>query len=174
MNRLKLVIFDLDDTLFDSTGQLGSPGNNIENIRLFPGVTGLLEGIRARGIRAVVVSTGDPAIQELKVQVLGLRNLLDAVYICASPEDKQTLFERCFREFGVQPQETLVVGDRIDREIQWGKSAGCVTVRVLHGRHSAMISTGENQVGDFTIQNIAVLGLWFGPWLSPGRPETES
>lgn len=157
MNRLRLAIFDLDDTLFDTSGQLDETCEGIENISLFPHVGDLLREIRSKGVSAAIVSTGDHLFQEKKVEILGLRQLVDAVYICDSPEDKLALFKRCLHEFAARPRETLVVGDRIDREILFGRMLGCITVRVLQGKHSSMIPQIEDQVADYTIQSIAAL-----------------
>jgi FMN phosphatase YigB (HAD superfamily) len=157
MNRLKLVIFDLDDTLFDSSGQLKPPDVGIESIRLFAGVPETLRDLRAQGFSLAIVSTGDGTLQEKKIQILGLRELVDAVHICDLPEEKQILFRRCFGDFGVLPSETLVVGDRIDREVQWGNALGCVTAQVLQGRHQHMTPVGELQEARFKIAGIPEL-----------------
>jgi len=161
MNRIQLVIFDLDDTLCDTSGQIEPAEQGVDRIKLFPGVTDLIEGIRRRGARAVVVSTGDRRLQESKIEFLGLRSRVDAVLICDLPEEKLALFKQCLREFDAPPHETLVVGDRIDREIRFGKTLHCITVRVLQGKHCGMIPTGESEIADFSIQNIAALRRWF-------------
>src|SRR5207249_2286643 len=109
---MKLAILDLDDTLFDSSRQLNATHDGIEHIVLFPGVRELLREIKAMGIYTAIVSTGDQFIQNKKVEILGLRQIVDVVYICDLPEDKLALFERCLNEFTAQPRETLVVGDR--------------------------------------------------------------
>ena len=157
MKRLKLAVFDLDDTLFDTSGQLDESYERIEDITLFPLVTELLQKIRSQGVNLAIVSTGNHLIQDKKVEVLRLRQFVDVVYICALPEEKLTLFRRCLNEFAAEPCETLIVGDRIDREILFGRMLGCVTVRVLQGKHSHMIPRTQDEVADYTIKGIAAL-----------------
>jgi FMN phosphatase YigB (HAD superfamily) len=169
MNRLKLVIFDLDDTLCDTSRQLTSRRPEMERIELFSGVPSLLKTIRARGIHTAIVSTGDVKSQEAKLRRLGLPRFVDKVLVCAFPEEKRALFRRCLRLFKAKPKETLIVGDRIDREIQFGNALGCVTVRVLQGRHCGRIPTDDNQVADFTVRELPLLRLWFNDWLVPKR-----
>jgi 4-nitrophenyl phosphatase len=43
------------------------------------------------------------------------------------------LFEVCLERLGVSPRETLVVGDRLDTDIQGGQSSNCKTALVLSG-----------------------------------------
>jgi HAD superfamily hydrolase (TIGR01662 family) len=155
-----LVIFDLDDTLFDTTGQLDSTASGLDRITLFPAVRGLLTHLRSQGIRATIVTTGDEALQQRKVEILGLRALVDAVHICALPEGKAQLFERCLQEFGVEPGRTWIVGDRIDREIAAGNRMGCVTIRVMQGRHSSRVPQEPAEHATVTIPGIAgVMGM---------------
>jgi FMN phosphatase YigB (HAD superfamily) len=157
MNPLKLVIFDLDDTLCDTSGQIQSASQSLGHVQLFAGVPELLADLRAKGLHTAIVSTGDPLVQEEKIAFLGLRALVDAVLICAQPEEKLTLFQRCLRDFGARPEETLVVGDRIDREISFGKQLGCVTAWALQGRHSRRLPSGEGERADFVLHNISEL-----------------
>jgi FMN phosphatase YigB (HAD superfamily) len=157
MRRLKLVIFDLDDTLFDTSGQLDETYQGIGQIVVFPGVESLLKHLVSKGVFTAIVSTGNRFTQIKKIEILRLRNLVDAVHICKLPEGKLNLFRRCFREFDAQPRETLVVGDRIDQEIRYGKMLGCVTVRVLQGKRSHMAPGEKSQEADFSISNIGAL-----------------
>lgn len=157
MTAPSLVIFDLDDTLFDTTGQLDSTYSRLESITPFPAVGALLEHLRSRSIRATIVTTGDELIQQRKIDILGLRERVDAVHVCATPEGKAGLFEQCLRDFGAEPGQTWVVGDRIDREIAAGNRMGCVTVRVMQGRHSVRTPTEPEENATVTIAGIAEL-----------------
>ena len=100
---------------------------------------------------------GNPSVQEEKIGFLGLRALVDAVLICERPEEKLTLFQQCLRDFDARPEETLVVGDRIDREISFGKQLGCVTAWALQGRHSRKLPSGEGERVDFVLHHITEL-----------------
>ncbi|MFZ6020931.1 MAG: HAD-IIA family hydrolase [Chloroflexota bacterium] len=43
------------------------------------------------------------------------------------------LFQLALQQMGTQPEETLVIGDRLDTDILGGKNAGCKTALVLTG-----------------------------------------
>lgn len=157
MSRLKLVVFDLDDTLFDTSGQLDETYKAIDQIVLFPGAEQLLKHLHSRGVNTAIVSVGNRHIQLKKIRILRLRALIDAVHICRLPEGKLSLFTRCCCKFNAEPRETLVVGDRIDQEIMYGKKFGCVTVRVLQGKRSNLAPSDESQEADFSIRSIGEL-----------------
>jgi HAD superfamily hydrolase (TIGR01662 family) len=170
VSPLKLVIFDLDDTLCDTSGNFESTDGKVEELALFPAVEDLLIELRSQDVQAAIVSTGERTLQERKVAILGLRALVDAVYFCDAPEGKLGLFKQCFQDFHVSPRQTLVVGDRIDREITYGKMLGCTTVRLRQGRHQVMTPEAEAQMPDYTLQNIAALRTWIALWrLEPGE-----
>jgi 4-nitrophenyl phosphatase len=56
------------------------------------------------------------------------------------------LYEIAFAKMGIKPEETLVVGDRLETDIAGGKELGCRTVLVLSG------VTGEEEVKDDPFQ----------------------
>ncbi len=69
---------------------------------------------------------------------------------------------KCSSEYNAKPQEIIVVGDRVDREILYGKKLGFVTVRVLQGRHRNLTAENEKLKADFTIQNITAVQQLLG------------
>ncbi len=81
MNRPKLIVFDLDDTLCDTSAAREAGSLHVEIIKLFPGVTDLLEMIHRRGIHTVIVSTGDHDLQERKMEMLSDSGILWMRYI---------------------------------------------------------------------------------------------
>lgn len=165
INGFKLLIFDLDDTLYPTPIRRSPASAPIDGIVPFPGVPDLIKAVRARGASIAIVTTGEFARQKRKIALLGLGELVDAVFICQKPEGKLALFKRCLARFGAHAHETLVVGDRIDREISFGNALGCVTVRLLQGKHRKMVPRKDGEFPTFTIYQLDVLRLWFTPWL---------
>jgi len=84
--------------------------------RTFPTPEGLVPGTGAI-IAAVEAATDQPAL------------------IVGKP--KPLLFQMALERLGTRPEETLVVGDRLETDIAGGQAAGCRTALVLSGVTSA-------------------------------------
>lgn len=155
---LKLVIFDLDDTLYDRWGQLDETYGNLPNIKLFPDALQLLNAIK---VPKVLISKGDPEIQQKKIDVLGIRPFFEEICVCASPEEKQALFTRLMEKYAItDPKEIAVIGDRLDSEIRYGKLAGFITIRLVHGKYKDLKPRDAFEVPDYTIRELKeVLGI---------------
>jgi len=69
----------------------------------------------------------------------GAGSLLAALQTCTDKEPiiagkpNPTLFEFAVKSLGLSPEETLVIGDRLDTDILGGVNAGCKTALVLTG-----------------------------------------
>ena len=122
-----IVIFDLDDTLFDTTGQL------MPNISLFSDTLSTLDALDAV---KVLVTRGDKKLQEQKIAILGIRKCFDDIIICPTPDDtKKAAFELILKKYAVSARDAWVVGDRINVEIRSGNLLGMNTVHFHHGKH---------------------------------------
>lgn len=152
---MKLVIFDLDDTLFDTTGQLAGSYEKLESITPFEHTVPILEKLRDRKIPIVLVTTGDEAIQRKKLDLLKIHHLFDSVAICAEGDSKKDLIRQALFSYEItDPKDAYVVGDRIDREILFGNQLGCTTVRVLHGKRKDWQPEGSDQEPDISIASL--------------------
>lgn len=148
----KLVIFDLDDTLYDRFGQLDETYRNLPNIKLFPDTLQVLQALRAP---KVLISKGDPIIQQKKVDVLGIRPYFKEIRICATPEEKQALFRELMQKYRItEPKDIAVIGDRIDSELRAGKMLGFLTIRLLHGKYKGLKPKDAFEVPDYTIKKL--------------------
>jgi len=148
---MNVVIFDLDDTLFDRWGQLDETYRNLPNIKPFPETK---EVLLAPGFKKVLVSRGDPAIQNKKVEVLGIKNFFDDIFVCSTLGEKKELFERIAKKYKAKKGEVFIVGDRIDSEIRYGNMLGFVTILLKHGKYKDLKPKDEFEVPTFTIQNL--------------------
>lgn len=156
--QFQLVIFDLDDTLFDTLGQLAGSYKNISHITLFAGVRPVLLYLKNAGVKLFLVSVGDQKIQRQKIDVLGLAGDFTGIFVCPFREDKEEIFKRLIADYAAgEAVKVLVVGDRIDSEICYGNKLGCVTVRVLTGRYRDLKSSNDLEKPDYEIKDIADL-----------------
>ncbi len=152
---MKLVIFDLDDTLFDTTGQLAGSYEKLDTITPFEHTIPVLNALRAKNIRIVLVTTGDESIQRRKLELLRLAHLFDSVAICADGDSKLDLMrETLFAAKLADSKEAYVVGDRIDREIMYGNRLGCTTVRLLQGKRKDWQPENDEQKPTITLKSI--------------------
>ncbi|MAG22135.1 MAG: hypothetical protein CL943_02415 [Candidatus Diapherotrites archaeon] len=219
MGKVKAIIFDLDDTLFDCSGQLVQaarkraakvmagkidadeqqilkkqnqlykefgPSFNVFNkicddyklknkdkcvdaalkaynsgevgkISLFNEVIPLLEKLKAKKIKLVLITSGIHSRQQKKIKLLGLREWMDLIFIHDIEKltvSKRTLFKEAIQALGLKPSECISVGDRIQREIKIGNSMGMTTIRLLQGRFRSMKPKNALEEPDFEIKNL--------------------
>jgi putative hydrolase of the HAD superfamily len=94
--------------------------------RVFEDVLPALSAIRSAGVRTVVVSNWDAALEGLLVE-LGLRRQLDAVvssgaFGVAKPDP--AIFLEALRRVGIAPEHALHVGDSLVDDVQGARAAG--------------------------------------------------
>src|SRR3990167_8306192 len=108
----KVLIFDLDDTLYERFGIVGDKGENLKQAELYPGVKEFLHHFKGR---RVLVTKGNPELQNRKIDFLRIRELFDEIVICPSDESKKECFQEMMKRF--PSEEYWVIGDRVDSEI---------------------------------------------------------
>ena len=69
------------------------------------------------------------------------------------------LAETAMHRMGVTPQQTLLVGDRLQTDIKCGKNAGCATAAVLTGVSSRadIEALPANERPDYVLQSVVEL-----------------
>ena len=109
--------------------------NLVRETRLFPGITPLLEALRARGLRWGIVTNKPRFLTDPLVEQLGLHK--DAACVVSgdttanSKPHPEPLLYAC-RECGSTPAQCLYVGDAA-RDIEAGRVAGMQTLVALFG-----------------------------------------
>lgn len=90
-----------------------------------PGVLPLLEGLRRRVGRLVVVSDYEP---EAKLEALGLGGRFDRCYAAEEAgrlKPDPAVFRRALADLGIPPEALLHLGDRADTDGAAAAAAGC-------------------------------------------------
>ena len=144
-----LIIFDLDNALFDRLGQVPSDytPDHINKITLFPGARKFLEEVNAKKI--LLTKETDKDLQNWKIDVLKIRDLFDEVIICYENHEKRGIIQDIVRRF---PEEKIwVYGDRIDSEIRYGNEFGCETIKMHSGPWKDLKPKDELEVPNHTI-----------------------
>jgi len=130
--------------------------DEVDDIDLFSDVVPTLHELRSRGIHVFLVTDGVHRRQEAKIRVLGLESLCEAIVI--NDVERGALVEECFeqllREYDLQPDEVLSVGDRIHHEVKAANTLGIISCQMLHGRFSALQPRGELETPDYRIERI--------------------
>ena len=104
-----------------------------ELLELAPGALDLVGELRARGCRLGIVTNGFAATHHEKVDRLGLRPYVDALFLAdemgmVKPDPE--VFRHACRTLGSEPARTAMVGDRYDRDVVGAAAAGLFTVLI--------------------------------------------
>ncbi|MEO8637976.1 MAG: HAD family hydrolase [Candidatus Taylorbacteria bacterium] len=155
MKSTKLYIFDLDDTLYDTSFRLDEVTPNFETMKLFPDA---LEILKKKEPEKILVTHGERKRQEKKIKTLGIRGYFKEIYICADGTEKLELFKKIVKEYGVEnPKNCVIIGDRVDTEIRFGNMLGCVTVYLPRGKYSKLSPVDAIEIPTYTIHSFAEL-----------------
>lgn len=104
--------------------------NIIMNVpaELFDGVKEVLETLKKRGYRMVLLSEGNKKLQKKTLEAHNLQQYFDDIVLCSQKDRRYFLDirDRWYKDDG--KSIFLVVGDRIERDIGPGKEVGAKTV----------------------------------------------
>lgn len=107
------------------------------DICLFPGVLPLLAALKARS-HWLAVATGKsrPGLDQA-LRAVELQGLFDSSRTADETAGKPDplMLQQLMREFGVQPDRVLMVGDTT-HDLQLAANAGCASVAVSYGAHA--------------------------------------
>lgn len=104
----------------------------------FPEIDGLLVELKSRGYLLGIVTNGVPDLQREKIAGCGVAHLFDRSVVsgeidCGKPDPG--IFHHICRELGVEPADSVMVGDNPERDVAGAIAAGMRSVWVQrHGR----------------------------------------
>ncbi len=131
----------------------------VGKLTLFPGTRPLLRLLKKNGVRAFIVSFGEPAIQRAKVKALGLDQEPAVEAVFYADRDRLLTKEAAFRKIQKMTRlpaaQILVVGDRPMSEIRAGKELGMHTVRIHRGEFVSQFPAGAEEEPDYVVRNIS-------------------
>ena len=97
----------------------------------------LLDSLRSRGIKTGLVANSwpDPArLLRADVEAFGLADLLDVIVFSEEVgyrKPQPEIFLHALAELGVDPENAMFVGDRLDTDVQGAAQVGMATVQAL-------------------------------------------
>ncbi|MHC4267239.1 MAG: uridine diphosphate-N-acetylglucosamine-binding protein YvcK [Planctomycetota bacterium] len=124
------------DNEFVNTVLKAYNSNEVTDIKLFPDVIPTLKKLAQEQYKLFLLTTGIHERQYKKIELLNLKPYFDEIII--NDQEVGLLMEDCFeaivRKHSLNPQNIVVVGDRLREELRIAKSMGMVAVQMLHGR----------------------------------------
>lgn len=106
----------------------------VENLCLLPQVRELLMCLRSK-YHTCVLTAGETGLQEAKILRLKLREVVDDIMIAdtGAEQEKEATIAAFLLRYGHTSGSTLVIGNRLDKEIRAGNRLGLPTVWVRRG-----------------------------------------
>ncbi len=103
--------------------------------------------------KLILVSQGSKDSQNKRIDALGIRDYFEEIYL---PErgKKKEIFEEIFSNLGLDANQILVVGDRIDGELKIANELGMQTCRIARGKYKILEPRFQNEEPDFTINTL--------------------
>lgn len=156
---LQAVVFDLDDTLLDTSAFLiPVQGTALYEKRItdpLPLMPGALENLAylVQKYRLYLLTFGDPVIQNKKIQALGISTYFREICVASAQanQSKETYFVELTQKH--PPDKMLSIGNRKSQEIRWAKKLGLKTCWFRYGEHLDEQESSAWDVPDFEIEN---------------------
>lgn len=120
----------------------------------YPDTVPTLLELRDRGYRLGVITEGRSVKQWEKLIRLGLQHFFHAVVISEEVQKQKPdaeMFRIAAAKIGCRPKEAVMVGDRLDKDIQGAKEAGMVTVQVMKGKYMTRTPEKKTQEPDYVV-----------------------
>ncbi len=155
LSEKTVVVFDLDDTLYDRLGQIRDAHRfeDVKNITLLPGAKDVITNT---SIIPILLTYGpEEEYQNTKIDVLGIRELFSEIHVCSKREEKQEILKKIREKY---PHSTVIsVGDRVDNEIMHGNRKGTITVHIKRGKYAKVTPQSNIQQPTFKITQLSEL-----------------
>jgi putative hydrolase of the HAD superfamily len=129
-------------------------------IEPYPDAIGTLSMIHNLGLRSAVISNGIREQQTRKVEALGLSPLLDGEFYSEDVgrnKPARPVFQHALRGVGVDPAESLMVGDLCHVDVKGGRASGMLTCWLRIGAYSHLTPKNESEEPDYTIPRLTDL-----------------
>lgn len=132
--------------------------NVAEKIYLFKGAEKMLEEMQ-HTFTLHLVTSGNLDTQNQKIKQLDIQDFFKDIY-CVDPmkgQSKSDAFKKIFKCADNDLKDFLCIGNRLDQEINMGKTVGFDTCYVRHGEYIHMKPSCKEEEPDYTIENITEL-----------------
>jgi putative hydrolase of the HAD superfamily len=144
----------------------------VQEIRLFPDVFGFLQNIRNESaVQLGIISDGLPIKQWEKILRLGIDTFIPNVFISEEVGIKKPnpkLFSLAVEKVGVNPENSIYIGDRFDNDIVPAKQIGMHTCLVHRlGKYDRDLDDDAKALVDFECKDFKEFWRILQPYLKP-------
>lgn len=144
----KHLIFDLDGTVLDSY-EKNAPYENAERV---------LTELQSMA-HLSLVTAGNSAVQWNKLEKHNLKRFFDPITVVKEKKEKLAALSTFQPGIGyvsasVSCADVIVIGDRIEYEIKFGRRFGFTTVRILQGPHRIHRPKHSHEQADIEIHKL--------------------
>lgn len=121
-----------------------------------PATKETLKKLKEQGHTLAIVSHGVPEQQMQKIIVAGIdQSLFTTIYI-TEKLDKELYYQKLLQENNFSKDQTVVIGDSIERDLLPAKELGIHTIHIRQGRGKNMVYTQET-MPSFSISSLKEL-----------------
>jgi len=146
---------------FISAAVMAYHKEKIDSIRLYDDVKPTLMKLKKNKIKTSIITDGIPIKQWEKILRLNIDSLIELVVISDQigvRKPNPWLFEFCLKKFAVKGEETLYIGDRIDKDIIPAKKNNIISVYIHRGgkydSYKNESESSEYKIPDYEINNL--------------------
>jgi putative hydrolase of the HAD superfamily len=158
---IKWIVWDLDDTLLDTTGLLlpiAKTPQYFERIRQkLPLIEGAAENLYylAKKYHMALLTQGNTEVQKTKMKSMGIEQFFQELFFAdlEKSENKGTYFAKLVSQENLNNGEFLSIGNRQSTDIREAKQAGGKTCLYLYGEHLHESLDKNNEPPDFKISH---------------------
>lgn len=113
--------------------------------------------LRQAGYKLGIITNGLAVKQWEKLIRLGIQHFFDIVIISENvgkEKPDEEIFKLASSQTGHEPNQAMMVGDRIDKDILGASRAGMVTVQILKGKHRKKNPKEPHEEPDYIIHDL--------------------
>ncbi len=154
METLKIMMPDADVEILHKVGKRYVEQYYefcVKDAKLFPGVEGTIMALHKKGIQLAVATAKHSDCAEAELQAAGVAKYFKSIRgtdIGVTPKPNPEMLLSICKSFELKPENVIMVGDT-DRDVLFGRNAGCHTCVVSHGNWPKERFIKENIIPDF-------------------------
>ncbi len=111
--------------------------SSMKRFRLFPGVKEQLKELREKGAGLYLLTNAQRVFTEKEIGILGLEPYFDGILMSSDHgfrKPDQRFYRLLFDTFGIDPSESVMIGDDRTSDIYGGQCAGMAVFHVVHDK----------------------------------------
>ena len=157
---IQAVCFDLGDTLVAEESVIHNSFGQAITAEVVEGVVEVLETIRKGGYKIALIANGDSTGARNVITSCGLADYFDAIVISEEygiEKPAREIFQAALDRLGVEAENAIMVGNRIDADIVGASRMGMKSVWFKWNNRYQETISNEEERPDFIIKSLSEL-----------------